>query len=92
MVKFAEKGRVTLEPFYVTLGTMRQNEVVRDLTGVYKNGYFYVDGEKIPIYFKNRKLIPQNGAKLKIDVAHIGYYRRLQLVVYSRKDFTILEN
>jgi endonuclease/exonuclease/phosphatase family metal-dependent hydrolase len=92
MVKLAEKGRVTLDPFYATLGTMRQNEVVRNLTGVYKNGYFYVDGEKIPIYFKNRKLIPQNGAKLKIDVAHIGYYRRLQLVVYSRKDFTILEN
>jgi len=91
MVKLEEKGTVPLKPFYATLKMMRQNEVVRDLTGVYKNGYFYVDGEKIPIYFKNRKLTPPNGTKLKIDYAHIGYYNRLQLVVYSRKDFTIME-
>jgi hypothetical protein len=66
--------------------------VVRNLTGVYKNGYFYVDGKKLPIYFKNRRLTPKEGTKIKIDVAHIGYYRRLQLVVYSRKDLTIMEN
>ena len=92
MVKLQEKGYVDLTPYYASLKKMRQNEVVRNLVGMYKRGYFYVDGEKIPIYFKNRRLTPPNGVKIKIDIAHIGYYRRLQLVVYSRKDFTILED
>jgi exonuclease III len=92
MVMLQEKGDVDLTPYYGTLGEEQQNEVVRHLTGVYKNGYFYVDGEMIPIYFKNRRLLPPNDVKLKIDVAHIGYYKRLQLVLYSRKDFKILEN
>ena len=92
MVKLEEKGRVALTPFYATLEVLRQNEVVRNLTGVYKKGYFYTRGKKLPIYFKNRKLTPKEGAKIKIDVAHIGYYKRVQLVVYSHKDFTILEN
>ena len=28
----------------------------------------------------------------EIDYAHLGYYKKLQLVVYSKKNFTILEN
>jgi len=58
---------------------------------VYNRGYFYTQKSKIPIYFKNRRLTPQNGSRLKIAVAHIGYYKRIQLVVYSRKDFSVLE-
>ncbi|MCB4743796.1 MAG: hypothetical protein LGB57_06070, partial [Sulfurovum sp.] len=86
-----EKGRVALSAYYGSFDKMRQNEVVRNLVGIYQKGYFYADGKKIPIYFKSRKLIPRNGTKIKIAIAHIGYYRRLQLVIYSKKDFTILE-
>ncbi|MCB4776116.1 MAG: hypothetical protein LGB73_05000 [Sulfurovum sp.] len=86
-----EKGRVALSAYYGSFDKMRQNEVVRNLVGVYQKGYFCTDGKKIPIYFKSRKLIPRNGTKIKIAIAHIGYYRRLQLVIYSKKDFTILE-
>ncbi len=92
LVKLKEKGMFDLDPYYASLENMRQNEVVRDLTGVFKNRHFYVNGKKIPIYFKNRKLTPKNGTKLKIAYAHLGYYKKLQLVVYSKKDFTILEN
>jgi hypothetical protein len=92
LVKLKEKGRVDLEPFYASVDTARQNEVLKDLVGVYKNRYFYTNGKKIPIYFKNRKLTPKNGTKIKIAYAHLGYYKKLQLVVYSKKDFTILEN
>jgi hypothetical protein len=92
MVKLSNKGSVDLQPFYMPLSIGRQNEVVCKLTGVYKNRYFYIGGKKIPIYFKNRKITPPNGTKLKIAYAHLGYYKRLQLVVYSKKDFTILEN
>jgi len=91
LVKLKEKGTVALEPFYAALESMRQNEVVRNLVGVYKNRYFYINGTKIPIYFKNRKLTPKNGTKIKIAYAHLGYYKKLQLVVYSKKDFREME-
>lgn len=92
LVKLKEKGMVDPDPYYASLDSMRQNEVVRNLTGMVKNRYLYVDGKKIPLYFKNRRLTPKNGTKIKIAYAHIGYYKKLQLVVYSKKDFTILEN
>jgi len=70
----------------------RQNEVIRNLKGIYKNRHFYVEGRKIPIYFKNKKGTPPNGAKLKIHNALLGYYKKLQLVIYSKKDFEIMES
>ncbi len=69
----------------------RQNEVVFNIIGIYKNRHFYVGDHKIPIYFKKKNNIPENGAKLKIHYAHLGYYKKLQLVIYSKKDFEKLE-
>ena len=91
-----DKGGVSSEKYFVDkvhLGalSLKQNEVIRDLVGVYKNRYFYVQGQKIPLYFKKKKSTPKNGSRLKIHYAHLGYYKRLQLVVYSKKDFTIME-
>jgi len=91
LVKLREKGVVDLTPFYQSLETGRQNEVVREIVGIYKNRHIVVNGEKIPLYFRNKKLTPKNGAKLKIHYAHLGYYKKLQLVIYSKKDFEILE-
>jgi len=91
LVKVKNKGTADLNPFYSSLKIMRQNEVVKDLVAVYKNRNLYINGKKIPVYFKNRKLTPPNGSKLKIHYAHLGYYKKLQLVIYSKKDFTILE-
>ena len=70
---------------------LRQNEVAIDIEGVYRNHTLLVNGLKIPIYFKKKKHRPKNGQKLKIDYAHLGYYKQLQLVVYSTKDYQILE-
>ncbi|SFV90604.1 hypothetical protein MNB_SV-4-929 [hydrothermal vent metagenome] len=91
MVRLKEEGKVELSPYYGSLKKVQQNEVIHDITGIYKRGYLYTGGRKIPLYFKNRALRVPNGAKLKIAYAHIGYYKRLQLVLYSRKDFTVLE-
>jgi len=91
LVKLKEKGKVDLKPFYRSLSSKRQNEVLKDITGIYKNRSLYVDGKKILIYFKNKKITPPNGSKLKIYYAHLGYYKKLQLVIYSKKDFKILE-
>ncbi len=92
MVRLKERGEVDLSAYYASFDhELRQNEVLHDLVGIYRKGYFYTGGKKIPLYFKNRRIRPQNGTKLKIAIAHIGYYKRRQLVVYRRKDFMILE-
>jgi len=82
------KGKVSLDRFY-SKDLSKINEVVKDIEGVYKRGYLYTKNNKIAIYFKNRKLTPKNGAKIKIYYAHIGYYNRVQLVIYSKRDFTV---
>ncbi|HSR74239.1 MAG TPA: endonuclease/exonuclease/phosphatase family protein [Sulfurovum sp.] len=94
--KVKEKGKTNLEAFYLNLATvnnkdLKQNEVVKDLTGIYRNGVLLIEGKSIPVHFKKKEFTPKNGTLLKIHYAHIGYYNKLQLVVYSKKDFEILE-
>ena len=92
-----EKGEANLSDYILTQSdlsrsiTQRQNEVLKDIVGIYKNRKFYIEGRKIPIYFKKKNSTPPNDTKLKIHYAHLGYYKKLQLVVYSKKDFEILE-
>jgi hypothetical protein len=66
-----------------------QNEVFVNLTGLYRKGKLEIGGKKIPIYFKRKKWIPREGSQIKILYAHLGYYRKVQLVIHDRKDFTI---
>jgi hypothetical protein len=91
LVMLKEKGKVDLKPFYHNTVGKEQNEVLRDIVGVYHNKKLTVNGKEIPIYFKKKKLTPKNGSKLKIHYAHLGYYKKLQLVIYSKKDFEIIE-
>jgi len=87
-----KKGqKVKFKYFYKNIDCKIQNEILTDINGTYRDNFLYVDGKKIPIYFKNRKFIPKSGSKLKIYYAHLGYYKILQLVIYSKKDFIILE-
>ena len=86
------RGETKRQPYYGRLDThTQQNEVITEMTGIYKNRMLFVDNKKIPIYFKNRKHTPPNGSKLKIHYAHLGYYNHLQLVIYRKKDFEIVE-
>ncbi|HEO99387.1 MAG: endonuclease/exonuclease/phosphatase family protein [Campylobacterales bacterium] len=81
---------LTQDDFSKPIAT-RQNELFKSLTGIYKEGHFYASGRKIPIYFKKINSTPPNDSKLKIAYAHLGYYKHLQLVVYSPNNFTLLE-
>jgi len=94
--KIKENGAVFVKDYYKTKQALldhrlKQNEVLTDIKGVYKNRYLNIDGQKFPIYFKKKKLTPKNGSQLKIDYAHLGYYKKIQLVIYSKKDFKVLE-
>lgn len=87
----SDKSKLLVTQKEVNQKSLKQNEVVRNIIGVYKNRSLYVNGLKIPIYFKKKKHRPKNGEKLKIYYAHLGYYKHIQLVVYNTKDFTVLE-
>lgn len=92
--KLKEKGKVDTKAYMVhtqNMHNLKQNEVLRNVKGIYKDRHLYIKGRKIPIYFKKKKNTPKNGSKIKIDYAHLGYYKKEQLVVYSTKDFQILE-
>ncbi len=94
--KLNQKGSVDLSPYYKDVHALLhhrllQNEVLRDIVATYRNKEIHLGGKSFPVYFKKQKLTPKNGTKIKIDYAHLGYYKKLQLVVYSKKDFTILE-
>jgi len=68
-----------------------ENEVVRNLEGIYKNDKFYMDDKAYKIFFRNRHLRPKNGMRLKLHRVQIGYYDEMQLVVWDAEDFTIME-
>jgi len=94
--KLKDKGPVKLEKYTLDTNVLMhkdtmQNEVIKEIAGLYKNRFLYIKGKKIPIYFKKKKLTPPNGSRLKIHCAHLGYYKKLQLVIYSKKDFEIME-
>ncbi len=62
--------------------------LVRDIEGIYKNGFLYIDGTPIKIYLKEKKRgFLKKGDKLFIKKAQIGYYKgRKELIVYSLDD------
>ena len=86
-----KKGKVDLGPYYQDLSTMMQNEVVRDIVGVYHRGTLKIGNSNIEIHFKKKKLTPKEGAEIKIHFAHLGYYKKIQLVIYKKSDFEIME-
>ena len=92
--KLKQKGKVNTRAYIwhsPNLDRLQQNEVVTGITGIYKNRHLYLGDKKISIYFKKKKLTPKNGSTIKIHYAHLGYYKKIQLVVYSKKDFRVME-
>jgi len=91
IIKLRDKGRVELSKFYSSVDSARQNEVLKNIEGIYKNKHLHISDQTIAIHFKNKKDTPPDDSYIKIHYAHIGYYKKLQLVIYSKKDFEILE-
>ena len=88
-----DKGKVNTDEYYASVShLMEQNEILHNIIGIYKNHTIDLGVYELPIFFKKKKYQPHNGQKLKIHYAHLGYYKRLQLVIYNKKDFEIMEN
>ncbi|EIF50901.1 endonuclease/exonuclease/phosphatase family protein [Sulfurovum sp. AR] len=91
-----DNGAVDNEQYMLSSDTfmpkkIQQNEVLKGISGMYKNNFLYVNEKKVPVYFKKKKLAPENGSRLKIHYAHLGYYKKLQVVIYTKKDFEVWE-
>jgi len=59
-----------------------QNEVLSEVKGVYKRGYFYYGNKrKIKLYFKNKTLRPKNNSKVLLKHVRIGCYKYPQIII-----------
>ena len=85
-----EKGSSELEAYYSD-GILRQNEIFRNIDGVYRNKMLTTKYGTFPIFFKNNIKPPRSGSKIRLLFGHLGYYKQLQWVVYSTKDFKVME-
>ncbi len=68
-------------------------KVVKNIIGVYKNGFLYLNKAKIKLYLKEkRKGLLKKSKKLFIKKALIGYYKKSkELIVYSLDDIKELK-
>jgi len=95
--KIKKRGSIALHPYYMREDQLdsrdpaQQNQVFVDLVGTYRHNHFEIGKRRIPIYFKKKRNRPADGSRLKISYAHLGYYRKAQLIVYDRKDFQEME-
>ncbi|MBS3808704.1 MAG: hypothetical protein KGY38_00930 [Desulfobacterales bacterium] len=59
-----------------------ENEVIARYSGVYKNGRFFYGKEKqIRLYFRDKALIPETPASIRVRHARIGYHKSPELVI-----------
>jgi len=69
-----------------------QNEVVTGLIGyVSKGKLVFGQGNEVNIYFADKGLKPKNLTKIKINTAHLGFFKEPQLIINSKSDFTVID-
>lgn len=69
-----------------------QNNIIKNLTGVYKKGYLYfkkgLKDEKIKLFFHKEIKRPNDGENITITSGHLSIYKsNIQIVLYKEKDF-----
>lgn len=90
------KGMVNIAPFYKNTKSLNfpinQNEVIKDIVGVYKNHKIYfANGKSLPIFFKIKNFIIKDSSKVKILYGHLGYYKGVEIVIYDKNDIEVME-
>ncbi len=67
-----------------------QNEIVSNLNGIYKKGYFYTNHTKIKLYAKERTLLPKDGQNVTIISGHLGFFKnKAQIIIYKTSDIKV---
>jgi exonuclease III len=93
----AKKRKINLKKFIENFSPSLMSEdlpiskVVKNIKGVVNGNKIIINKEAFQIYFKGRQK-PQNGSKLMIKIAQIGYYKgKKEIIVWSKKDYSILD-
>ena len=90
-------GSSPVEKYYLSAKQLHiedpslQNQVFVKLLGRYSKGRLDIGGEKIAIYFKGKKWRPDDGSRIKIRYAHLGFYNKPQLLIHDKDDFELLD-
>jgi len=71
-----------------------QNNIVKNITGIYKKGYLYFKKEKknikIKLYFSKKLKRPKEGENLTITSGHLSVYKsKIQIVLHQKIDFIL---
>jgi len=71
-----------------------QNEIIKNLHGIYKKGYLHYmfknKDKKIKLYAKDSSFLPKNGQKITIITGHLAFYKsKAQIVIYKESDFSV---
>lgn len=68
-----------------------QNNIVKNLTGIYKNNYLYFSNKKIKLYFKKGVKKPDQGKTITIRSGHLSVYKtKIQITLYQEDDIKII--
>jgi endonuclease/exonuclease/phosphatase family metal-dependent hydrolase len=70
---------------------LKQNETIHNVIGTYNHGKLTIGNVTLPLHIKEKNVTLKDGVKLKITYVHIGYYKKLQFVLYSTNDFQVLK-
>lgn len=70
-----------------------QNEIITNLNGIYKNGYFNTSNQKIRVYSKDSSILPRNNENITILNSHLGTFRgQVQLNIYKKSDYEVINS
>ena len=69
-----------------------QNEVIKNLKGIYKKGYLHFrdnsDIKKIKLYFDKKIKRPKDGKNITINLGHLSIFKsQIQIKLYRQSDF-----
>ncbi|MEC4676287.1 MAG: endonuclease/exonuclease/phosphatase family protein [Nitrospirota bacterium] len=68
-----------------------QSEVISEIKGVYRRGYlYYGDNRKIKLYFKNKRMKPENGSIVSLEHVRIGYHQHPELLIEKTGQIRII--
>jgi len=66
------------------------NNVIKNVTGIYKKRHLYFNNKKIRLYFKKGIKKPEEGNKVSISSGHLSIYKSsMQIVLHKEIDFKV---
>lgn len=97
-IKFKHKIESNIEEYYLDakkiniLDENYQNEIIKNLIGVYKKGYLYFSYKnndfKIKLYFQKDIKKPKNNTTIEIKSGHLSKFKsQIQISIHKKSDY-----